>query len=100
MASKRVPKKASMLDLILKLFLLILEAPERQNGFQNHFKNSLGFKARSSHRKLPGAHFDPLGPRFWSLRDLIFEASAASSAAWPEARSPHVCVILGANFKA
>ena len=36
----------------------------------------------------PGAHFDPLGPRFWSLRELIFEASAASSAAWPEARSP------------
>ena len=36
----------------------------------------------------PGTHFDPLGPRFWSLRELIFEASAASSAAWPEARSP------------
>ena len=36
----------------------------------------------------PGAHFDPLGPRFWSLRELIFEASAASSPAWPEARSP------------
>ena len=36
----------------------------------------------------PGAHFGPLGPRFWSLRELIFEASAASSAAWPEARSP------------
>ena len=58
---------------------------ERQNGFQNRFKNGLGFKARSFH---PGAHVDPLGPRFWSLRELIFEASPASSAAWPEARSP------------
>ena len=36
----------------------------------------------------PGAHVDALGPPFWSLRELIFEASAASSAAWPEARSP------------
>ena len=35
----------------------------------------------------PGAHFDPLGPRFWSLRELIFEASAASSAPSPEVRS-------------
>ena len=50
MASKRVSKKASMLDPILKLLLPILEAPEgggaeRQNGFQNRFKNGLGFKA-------------------------------------------------------
>ena len=56
-ASKRVSKKASMLDPILKLFLSTLEAPgggaERQNAFQNRFKNGLGFKARSFHpRKL------------------------------------------------
>ena len=45
-ASKRVSKKASMLDPIFKLFLSILEAPggaERQNGFQNRFKNGFGF---------------------------------------------------------
>ena len=76
-----------MLDPILKLFLSVLEAPgggaERQNGFQNRFKK-LGFSTPGSR---PGAHFDPLGPRCWSLRELIFEASAASSAAWPEARS-------------
>ena len=89
MASKRVLKKASiLLDPILKLCLSIFEAPggaERQNGFQNSLKNGLGIKAPSS---TPGAHFDPLVPRCWSLRKLIFEASAASSAAWPEARSP------------
>ena len=58
MASKRVSKKASMLDPILKLFLSILEAPggegaERQNGFQNRFKNCFGFKARSFHPRKP-----------------------------------------------
>ena len=57
-ASKRVSKKASMLDPILKLFLSILEAPggrgaERQNGFQNRFTNGLGFKARSFHPRKP-----------------------------------------------
>ena len=54
MASKRVPKKASMLDPILNIFLSILEAPgESQNGFQNRFKNGLGFKARSFHPRKP-----------------------------------------------
>ena len=57
---------------------------ERQNGFQNRFKNGLGFKARSFHPRKPSR--SPF--RFWSLRELMFEASAASSAAWPEARSP------------
>ena len=94
MASKRVSKKASMLAPIVKLFLMILEAPgggaERQNGFQNRFKKTaLALKlGLSTPGSPPGAHVDPLGPRFWSLRELIFEASAASSAAWPEERSP------------
>ena len=62
MASKRVSKKASILALILKLFLPILEAPggraERQNGLQNRFKNGLGFKAPSFHpRKLSRSPF-------------------------------------------
>jgi len=61
MASQRVSKKASMLDPILKLFLSILEAPgggpERQNGFQNRFKNCLGFKARSFHPRKPRSPF-------------------------------------------
>ena len=66
MASKRVSKKAAMLDPILKLFLSILEAPgggaERQNGFQNRFKNGLGFKlGLSTPGSPPGAHFDPSG---------------------------------------
>ena len=91
-ASKRVSKKASILDPMLNICLTILEAPgggERQNGFQNRFKNGLALKlCLSTPGSPPGAHFDPLGPRFWSLRELIFEASAASSAAWPEARSP------------
>ena len=34
----------------------------------------------------PGPHFDPIWARFWSLRGAIFEASAASSAAFREAR--------------
>ena len=38
----------------------------------------------------PGAHFDPLGPRFWSLRELIFEASfAPSQRPKKQARSPN-----------
>ena len=53
MASKRVSKKASMLDPILKLFLSIMEGAERQNGIQNRFKNGLGFKARSFHPRKP-----------------------------------------------
>ena len=57
MASKRVSKKASIWEHIFKLFFLILEAPgggaERQNGFQNRFKNGLGFKARSFHPRKP-----------------------------------------------
>ena len=65
MASKRVSKKASMLDPILKLFLSILEAPgggaERQNGFQNRFKNGLGFKARSFHPRKPSEDFGASG---------------------------------------
>ena len=68
MASKRVSKKASMLDPILKLFLSILEAPggaERQNGFQNRFKNGLGFKARSFHpRNLQEPILTPSGLDF------------------------------------
>ena len=37
----------------------------------------------------PGAHFDPLGPRFWSLRELIFEASCSpSQRPINQARSP------------
>ena len=46
--------------------------------------SKLGF---STPRSPPGVHFDALGPRFWSLRELIFEASAASSAPSPEVRS-------------
>ena len=38
--------------------------------------SKLGF---STPRSPPGDHFDALGPRFWNLRELIFEASAASS---------------------
>ena len=99
MASKRVSKKASILDPILKLFLSILEAPgggPGGGGASKWLPKSLQKKKTALALKLglstpgspPGAHFDPLGPRFWSLRELIFEASAASSAAWPEARSP------------
>ena len=33
----------------------------------------------STPRSPPEVNFDALGPRFWSLRELIFEASAASS---------------------
>ena len=37
----------------------------------------------------PGAHFDPLGPRFWSLRELIFEPSfSPSQRPQKQARSP------------
>ena len=90
MASKRVSKKASVLDPILKLFLSILEAPgggaSVKMASKIASKTALALKLGLS--TPPGAHFDPLGPRFWSLRELIFEASAASSAAWPEARSP------------
>ena len=94
MASKRVSKKASMLDPILKLFLSILEAPGGRGrsvkmASKIASKTALALKlGLPTPGRPPGAHFDPLGPRFWSLRELIFEASAASSAAWPEARSP------------
>ena len=89
MASKHVSKKASMLDPIFKLFLLILEAPGGvKMASKIASKTALALKLRLPTGSPPGAHFDPLGPRFWSLRKLIFEASAASSAAWPEARSP------------
>ena len=93
MASKRVSKKASILDPIFKLFLTILEAPGGGRSVKMASKiaskTALALKlGLSTPGSPPGAHFDPLGPRFWSLRELIFEASAASSAAWPEARSP------------
>ena len=94
MVSKRVSKKASILDSMLKLFLSILEAPggggrSVKMASKIASKTALALKlGLSTPGSPPGAHFDPLGPRFWSLRELIFEASAASSAAWPEARSP------------
>ena len=78
MASKRVSKKASMLDPILKLFLPILEAPGGGRSVKMASKiaskTALALKlGLSTPGSPPGAHFDPLGPRFWSLRELIFE---------------------------
>ena len=71
-ASKRVPKKASILDPIFKLFYSILEAP---GGVK--MASKIASKTASASKlglSTPGsAHFDPLGPRFWSLRELIFE---------------------------
>ena len=101
MRSKRVSKKASMLDPILKLFLSILEAPggaERQNGFQNRFKNGLGFKARSFHPRKPsrssfcpprasileppGADFRGLGRFIGSLAGSTFAAKRLANKWW------------------
>ena len=86
MASKRVSKKASMLDPILYYFCRFWRG---KMASKIASKTALALRlGLSTPGSPPGAHFDPLGPRFWSLRELIFMASAASSAAWPEARSP------------
>ena len=86
-------KKASILDPILKLFLSIFEAPggrSVQMASKIASTTALALKlGLCTPGSSPGAHLDPLGPRFWNLRELIFEASfSPSQRPKKQARSP------------
>ena len=66
--------------------------PNAPRAAQERFRSGLGghlapnCRPRAP-RRPPGGHFGSLGARFWSLRGPIFEASAASSAAFRGAAS-------------
>ena len=79
MASKRVSKKASILDPILNLFVGF-GGPRGGGGASKRLpkiasKTALALKlGLCTPGSSPGAHLDPLGPRFWNFQELIFEA--------------------------
>ena len=90
--SRRLPegfktslKKGFDFSVNFKAFLVDFGGPRGgPRGFKkaskNDSKTALASKlAFSTPRSPPGAHFGALGPPFWSLRELIFEASAPSS---------------------
>ena len=78
-------KKGFDFSVNFKAFLVDFGDPRGgPRGFKkaskNDSKTALASKlAFSTPRSPPGAHFGALGPPFWSLRELIFEASAPSS---------------------
>ena len=90
MASKRVSKKASILDPIFKLFLTILEAPGGGGGASKWLPKSFQkrpwlqsyFDPRASILEPPGADFRGLARFIGSLAGSTFAAKRLPNKWW------------------